>query len=87
MSEKPKSKLWILFWRAVIEIAGIMFLFYSNLLMGEFNSAAGRGKTLAVALDDIFTRKNMLIAVITASVGFAVWEIFRKWLEDAKDRE
>jgi hypothetical protein len=29
----------------------------------------------------------MLIAVITASVGFAVWEIFRKWLEDARDRE
>ena len=87
MSEKPTSKLWILFWRAVIEIAGIMFLFYSNLLMGEFNSAAGRGKTLAAALDDIFTRKNMLIAVITASVGFAVWEIFRKWLEDARGRE
>jgi len=28
-----------------------------------------------------------LIAVITASVGFAVWEIFRKWLEDARGRE
>jgi hypothetical protein len=88
MPRKPKSTRWILFWRAVIEIAGIIFLFYSNLLMGEFNARAGAGKTWSAAFEDIFTRKNMMIAVLTATVGFAVWEMFRKWLEDAgKNRD
>lgn len=33
------------FWRAVIEVAFIMFLFYANLLMGEFERTGmgGRG--------------------------------------------
>jgi hypothetical protein len=83
MLRKLKSKRWILFWRAVIEIAGIVFLFYSNLLMGEFNGRAGRGKTWGAALEDIFTRKNVAIALVTATVGFAVWEMFRKWLDEA----
>jgi hypothetical protein len=87
MPRKLKSTRWILFWRAVVEIAGIIFLFYSNLLMGEFNGRAGRDKTLAAALVDIFTRKNVAIAVVTATVGFAVWELFRKWIDEAgKDR-
>lgn len=87
MLRKLKSKRWILFWRAVIEIAGIVFLFYSNLLMGEFNGRAGVGKTWTAALEDIFTRKNVAIALLTATVGFAVWEMFRKWLEDAGKRQ
>ena len=32
--------------RAVIEMAFIIFLFYSNLLMGEFTVINGQGKTL-----------------------------------------
>jgi len=44
--------------RAVVEVAFIVFLFYSNLLMGEFNRVNSPGKTFAVALDDIFTIKN-----------------------------
>jgi hypothetical protein len=83
MPRMPKSKRWILFWRAVIEIAGIVFLFYSNLLMGEFNGRAGRDKTWGAAFEDIFTRKNIAIALLTATVGFAVWEMFRKWLDEA----
>jgi hypothetical protein len=31
--------------RACIEIAFIIFLFYSNLLMGEFTVGNGKGKT------------------------------------------
>jgi hypothetical protein len=31
-------------WRAVIEIGFIVFLFYSNLLMGEFERS-GRGRS------------------------------------------
>ncbi len=35
-------------WRAVIEIAFIIFLFYSNLLMGEFERS-GLGQTRGLA--------------------------------------
>ncbi len=84
MPRKPKTPRWILFWRAVVEIAGIIFLFYSNLLMGEFNGRAGRGKTWSAAFEDIFTGKNMAIALVTATVGFAVWELFRKWISEAE---
>jgi hypothetical protein len=64
--------------RAVIEVAFIIFLFYSNLLMGEFNAASGHGKTLATALYDIFTAANFLIALISALIGYVVFEYLRK---------
>jgi len=66
--------------RAVIEVAFIIVLFYSNLLMGEFTVANGRGKTLAYALQDIFTGTNFLIAVVTALFGYFVFEYLRKKL-------
>ena len=64
--------------RALIEVAFIIFLFYSNLLMGEFNRTAGPGKTFAVALYDIFTLNNFAIAIIAASIGYVVFEHLRK---------
>lgn len=67
-------------WRAVIEIAFIIFLFYSNLLMGEYNASVGRGKSLLVALNDIFTAANFLIAVLAALIGYVVFEFLRKKL-------
>ena len=66
--------------RALIEIAFIIFLFYSNLLMGEFTAASGMGKTLVFALNDIFTRTNMTIALVSALVGYLLFEFFRKEL-------
>jgi hypothetical protein len=66
--------------RALIEIAFIVFLFYSNLLMGEFTVANGRGKSFAAALTDIFTGTNMLIAVVSALIGYLVFEYLRKKL-------
>jgi hypothetical protein len=66
--------------RAVIEVAFIIFLFYSNLLMGEFNRANGQGKTFAVALYNIFTIPNFAIAIIAASIGYVVFEYLRKKL-------
>lgn len=66
------------FVRAVIEIAFIIFLFYSNLLMGEFNASSGRGKTLASVLYDIFTAKNFTIAISSALIGYIVFEYLRK---------
>jgi hypothetical protein len=66
--------------RALIEVAFIIFLFYSNLLMGEFNRSNGHGKTLAVALGDIFTIPNLSIAIIAATVAYLVFEHLRKQL-------
>jgi hypothetical protein len=66
--------------RAVIEVAFIIFLFYSNLLMGEFTGSNGQGKSLAFALHDIFTGTNLAIAVISALIGYAVVETLRRKL-------
>jgi hypothetical protein len=64
--------------RAVIEIVFIIFLFYANLLMGEFTVSHGGGKTFAFALHDIFTGTNFAIAVISALIGYVVFEYLRK---------
>ena len=65
-------------WRAVIEAAFIVFLFYSNLLMGEFTVVNGQGKTLAFALHDIFAGMNFVIAAVSALIGYMVFEYLRK---------
>jgi len=66
--------------RALIEIAFIIFLFYSNRLMGEFSRSNGRGKTLAWAFNDMLTEKNFAIALISACIGYVVFEHLRKRL-------
>jgi hypothetical protein len=69
------------FWRAISEIAFIIFLFYSNLLMGEFTrSGMGRGRGLAWAIEDIFTGSNFAIAVVAALIGYLVVEFLRERL-------
>jgi hypothetical protein len=67
-------------WRAIIEVAFIVFLFYSNLLMGEFTGVNGQGKSLAFALHDIITPVNFAIALFSACVGHAIFEFFRRKL-------
>ncbi len=67
-------------WRALIEVGFIIFLFYSNLLMGEFTKANSPGKTLAFALRDIFTITNFEIAVFSGLIGYVVVEYLRKKL-------
>ena len=67
-------------WRAVVEIAFIVFLFYSNLLMGEFTGTNGAGKTMAFAIRDIFSGTNFLIAMVSAGIGYLVFEGLRKKL-------
>jgi hypothetical protein len=66
--------------RAVIEVAFIVFLYYSNLLMGEFTVSHGSGKSFAYALRDIFTQTNFTIAIVSAAIGYAVFEFLRKRL-------
>jgi uncharacterized membrane protein len=78
LENKPRRRTAV--WRAVIEIAFVVFLFYSNLLMGEFTVANGRGKSFTVALEDIFTTTNFLIAIVSALIGYIVFEHLRKRL-------
>ncbi|MGD0829637.1 MAG: hypothetical protein ABR907_01755 [Terracidiphilus sp.] len=66
--------------RAVIEMGFIIFLFYSNLLMGEFTVGNSHGKTMQAALVDIFTGTNFGIALISALIGYLVFEYLRKKL-------
>ncbi len=66
-------------WRALIEMGFIVFLFYSNLLMGEFErSGMGEKRGLAWAISDIFTSSNFGIAVVAALVGYILFEFLRK---------
>jgi len=64
----------------MVEIGFIIFLFYSNLLMGEFTRANERGKTLVIAIVDIFTGANFIVACISGLIGYVVFEYFRKRL-------
>jgi len=66
-------------WRAVVEVAFILFLFYANLLMGEFErSGLGTKNGLAWALGDILTVSNFAIGVIAGLVGHIFFEYLRK---------
>ena len=72
---KPYSK----YLRALIELAFIVFLFYSNLLMGEFTkNGNARNKGLFWAINDIFTANNFLIALIAAFIGYVAFEFLRR---------
>jgi hypothetical protein len=64
--------------RGLIEVGFIIFLFYSNLLMGEFErSGIGQRKGLAAALTDVLTSSNLLIAGIAAVIGYLLAEFLR----------
>ncbi len=66
-------------WRALIEVGFIVFLFYSNLLMGEFErSGWGQKRGLAWAVEEIFTAANFEIAMIAAIIGYILFEFLRK---------
>jgi hypothetical protein len=78
-SEKKPRKLAPL-WRALVEVGFIIFLFYSNLLMGEFTRSNGQGKSLAFGMKDIFTVTNFGIAVFSGLIGYVVFEFLRKQL-------
>jgi hypothetical protein len=65
-------------WRAIVEVGFIIFLFYSNLLMGEMERTAnGRDRGLLWDLHDIFTRKNFVVAVIASLIGYVLVEYLR----------
>jgi hypothetical protein len=62
----------------MIEVGFIVFLFYSNLLMGEFErSGKGQEMGLSWAIADIFTFANFTIAITAALIGYVVFEFLR----------
>ena len=79
-SSESRGKKLAPVWRALVEIGFIVFLFYSNLLMGEFTHGNAKGKTLASAVLDIFTYTNFTIAIVCALIGYVVVEYLRKQL-------
>jgi hypothetical protein len=65
-------------WRMLIEIGFIIFLFYSNLLMGEFeHSGMAQQRGLAWALADVFTAPSLEIAIVAATIGYVLLEFLR----------
>jgi hypothetical protein len=75
--ETKAGKLAPLF-RALVEVGFIIFLFYSNLLMGEFTRLNSPGKSMVFAIRDVFTATNFGIAVFSGLVGYLVFEFLRK---------
>ncbi len=66
-------------WRAVTEVGFIVFLFYSNLLMGEFErSGLGQKRGVFWAVRDVFTTANLGIAVTAGLLGYLIFEFLRK---------
>ena len=66
-------------WRAMIEVGFIIFLFYSNLLMGKFErSGLGQSRGVGWAIRDVFTVANFGIATIAALIGYILVEFLRK---------
>lgn len=77
ISKRPKKLAPV--WRALIEVGFIVLLYYSNLLMGEFEgSGQGRAKGLMWALHDIVTEFNFTIAIVSALIGYLLVELLRK---------
>jgi hypothetical protein len=65
--------------RAAVEIGFIVFLFYSNLLMGEYEgSGPAQSRGLVWALGDIFTAQSVAIALFAGVSGHIVVEYLRR---------
>jgi hypothetical protein len=65
--------------RALVEVGFIIFLFYSNLLMGEYGrSGAAQSHGLVWALGDIFTAQSAAIALFAGITGYLVVEYLRR---------
>ena len=67
--------------RAIVEVGFIVFLFYSNLLMGEYErSGLALSKGMVWALRDIFTETNLIVALSAALIGYVLVEFLREKL-------
>jgi hypothetical protein len=67
---------------ALAEIGFIIFLFYTNLLMGEFTRfrRAEQAASIIAVLYDLFTPTNALVGLFGAVIGYFCIEGIRKRL-------
>ena len=76
--DRPKAGGAAVF-KALVEMGFIIFLFYSNLLMGEYTrSQGGAVKSLWVACADVVTWENLSIAGVSSLSGYWFFEHLRK---------
>jgi hypothetical protein len=76
-----RSKASSIFRRAIIEMTFILFLFYANLLMGQYNLGHSfANRSIVEACRNIFTIENAIIGVVAAFVGHVAFDHIRKRL-------
>jgi hypothetical protein len=67
--------------RLLIEVGFIIFLFYANLVMGEYTqSHLGLRHSFIWALKDVFSIQSFIIAIVSACIGYSIFEYLRKLL-------
>ena len=65
----------------LIEMGFIMFLFYANLLMGEYTqTGSGWQHGLLWSIGAIFSVENFIIALGAAFLGYGIFEFLRRRL-------
>jgi hypothetical protein len=68
-------------YKALIEIGFIIFLFYSNLLMGQYNLGHNFAqRPILEAIKNICTIDNFGLAVIAAFIGHVAFDRIRRRL-------
>jgi hypothetical protein len=76
-----KNTLFTTLLRGMIESWFIIFLFYANLLMGDFTqNGRAINKGFVWAIRDIFTTTNFIIAVVAAILGHFFFQFLRRRL-------
>jgi hypothetical protein len=67
--------------RALLEMGFIIFLFYSNLLMGQYNLGhTFADRPILTAVRAIVTVDNFIIAVLAAVIGHVAFDWMRRRL-------
>ena len=79
MSSVKRGVLRSLAW-ALVEMGAVVFLFYANLLMGEFTRDRPAGQGLWPALRAVVTPENFAIALVAALVAHLVFGTLRERL-------
>jgi hypothetical protein len=75
--DRPKKLAPVL--RGTVEVGFIVFLYYSNLLMGEYErSGSGQTRSLLWCVHDILTGSNFMIAIASALIGYLFIGLLRK---------
>ena len=79
MNKEKLNKIRASYWKAFLEVAFIIFMFYSNLLMGEYNGTGlGKINGLWWAIKDVCTISNFIIAVVLATIGHLFFDYLKK---------